>query len=707
MHFRSRTRKSGLYRDVLKSLSVVCVLAGGAAANTKVGDTKDACDRSEVVTFKAKGGEKVPVKAGQTKEADMDGPVRELTWFCGKSQEASSNDVPWDHVKLKRAANGALTWTFFRLPPPPSQASAPPGQTPVHRAGDTADGCDGNQPVTFGSKAGTVSVAKSQTITVDLAKPVTELTWFCGKSKERVANDTPFDQVQISRRVNGAIKWVFNLKTAAPDPADTCRKVRAKGQLLFKNEKGKLVGLARAQVKLMDEDFGPTDETMDVGMTDANGFFDLTGKAKDSNCVGAGCKRPDPYVEFVLLDPNRIDIRDPLGNTARTQTSTRPDTCGTVDFGKQKWGGAELEPILFSFGEDAYTQFTTQTGDKRVPANDGVVEIEYPTVFIHNKPYTTYTTIHWNWHGDSKTDFGAVHHEFGHRIRHTADGSVDHLSEDMLRFHYARNHKRDEVTNEGFAFNEGWANYVHSVLRFGDIKPTWNGTNKGDNVQGDVASQLQALSNSCGGLKALWSTLRDAPKKSIHSIDEFRAEFMKKNPSCTVPDPGGTPTITPPSDGSSSSAIVADSKLADRVRTDLLASIKLRMRLTRRSAIRPHATLTGIDALANRQVERDQDLQEATRAAYTKALQSLALPVESLADGRYEKALAAAKAQLASDVRAAMQKHVRETKQDVEAARKTATGESAKYLDAILASYAKVELDKITLPKSFWPATTR
>ncbi|NVB78821.1 MAG: hypothetical protein HOV81_10535 [Kofleriaceae bacterium] len=686
---------------------VVCVMAGGAAANTKVGDTKDACDRSDVVTFKGKGGAKVSVKAGQTKEADMNGPVRELTWFCGGSQEASSNDVPWDHVKLKRASNGALQWTFYRLPPPPAKASAPPGQTATHRAGDTSDGCDGDKAVTFASKGGTVSVAKSQTITVDLAKPVTEMTWFCGNSKERVANDTPFDQVQISRRVNGAIKWVFLLKTAAPDPVDVCNKIRATGQLVYKDEKGKTVPLARAQVKLMDEDFGPTDQTMAIGMTDAQGRFDLTGKASDGGCVGAGCKRPDPYVEFVLYDPNRIDVRDPLGNTARVQTPTRPDSCGTINFGTQKWGGAELEPILFAYGEDAYTRFTSQTGDKRVPGNDGVVEIEYPTVFIHNTPYTTYTTIHWNWHGDSKTGFDSLHHEFGHRLRHAADGSVDHFNGDMMKFRYARNHKRDEVTNEGFAFNEGWAGYVHSALRYGDISPTWKGTNKGDNVQGDVSSQLQQLSDKCGGLEALWGTMRDAPKASIHSIDEFRAEFMKKNPSCSVADPGGTPTVTPPDEGSSSSAIVADAKLGERIRTDMLASVKLRTRLNRRSAIRPHVTVTGLDALADRQLERDQDLHEATRAAYEKALESLALPVDAIADGRYAKALAAAKAQLARDVRVAVRRHVRETKQDVEAARKTATGDAAKYLDAILASYLRVDADKVSLPKSFWPTTTR
>ena len=40
-----------------------------------------------------------------------------------------------------------------------------------------------------------------------------------------------------------------------------------------------LLYIARAQVKLMDEDFGVSDETTAIGMTNADGRYDVRGKA--------------------------------------------------------------------------------------------------------------------------------------------------------------------------------------------------------------------------------------------------------------------------------------------------------------------------------------------------------------------------------------------------------------------------------------------
>src|SRR5437868_6060199 len=192
------------------------------------------------------------------------------------------------------------------------------------KVGDTKDACDQHDAVTVTGSAGTVTVKAGETIVANLPSAVTELAWKCGGSPERVANDGPFDQVRVARSGNGAIRWVFYLKTAAPDPVAVCSKVHAFGRLMFKDENGALQPLRRAQVKLMDEDFGPHDQEMARGFTDDSGRFDLTGNAADSGCVGAGCKRPDPYVEFVLEQDHRIDVRDPLGNSARQHTPTRP-----------------------------------------------------------------------------------------------------------------------------------------------------------------------------------------------------------------------------------------------------------------------------------------------------------------------------------------------------------------------------------------------
>ena len=85
-----------------------------ASADTKVGDTKDACDQHQAVTVTGKTG-KVSVKAGDSAQIDLPAPVREITWFCGNSQEASSNDIPYDQIKLSRKPNGAMSSFEFHI----------------------------------------------------------------------------------------------------------------------------------------------------------------------------------------------------------------------------------------------------------------------------------------------------------------------------------------------------------------------------------------------------------------------------------------------------------------------------------------------------------------------------------------------------------------------------------------------------------------
>ena len=55
-------------------------------------------------------------------------------------------------------------------------------------------------------------------------------------------------------------------------------------------------------------------------------------------------------------------------------------------------------------------------------------------------------------------------HEFGHRIRHAADGDEAHFLGDAIRFQYARHPAADDHANLGFAFNEGWAEYHATLL---------------------------------------------------------------------------------------------------------------------------------------------------------------------------------------------------------------------------------------------------
>ena len=737
-------------RVLLIALSIGCA-SFNAFAQVKVGDTKDGCDKSNAVTFHGKDG-KVTVKAGQTVTADLAAPTREIEWFCGGSQEFSSNDAPYDQVRLHRAANGALTWTFFRLPAAPSSGTPPIAS----KTGDTADACDGGSVVTFQGHNGTVSVNAGQTVIADLPAPTTEIAWFCGGSHEHAANDTPFDQVRVSRAPNGAIRWVFFLKTAAPDPTGVCNKVHAFGRFFFKNETGVSTPLARVQVKLMDENFGPTDTEMARGFTDADGRFDLTGTSNhnQSNCIGAGCKRPDPYVEFVLEEDHRIDVKDPLENSARQHTQTMERTCGDVDFQHQEWSGAQLDPILYFRGQRAYTNFTTLTGDARVPGNGGLVGIEYPTALIADTPYTTWDTIHWQWHGQGKEDFSGLDHEFGHRIRQGADGDTDHFNWDATRFRYLRDHDFTAITNEGFAFNEGWAEYHFTLLHSGASVPngTWDGP-KGDIVEGDVANQLFNLAQACGGFPRMWNTMKEAGNNAFHSIGEFRAEFVRRNPTCgtsriLLPQ-GGTPQAQPeptptaaamkrqmpassnPSGPGAPVSVGATELLAPAQRATIenrllrLDGRKVQARdvaKLRIPADMPAASRLAIERLNAKRAAGAEALHADTAAAYRKAIESLKPGTpESMSDGSYETARQAAQDAFAASVVDARMRYLQAVRDSL-AAEKAQTVEPrlVAFIDSLNEknTQGETELKRIPtsrsmvvkplaelLPKSFWEAT--
>ncbi|MCA8956812.1 MAG: hypothetical protein KDC87_12115 [Planctomycetes bacterium] len=84
-----------------------------AVGRLRVGDTKDACDRSHLVRFQGKHGA-VQVKAGQEVLVELPNETRELKWNCGDSNERCANPTAFDWVGCERASNGAIHWVFYR-----------------------------------------------------------------------------------------------------------------------------------------------------------------------------------------------------------------------------------------------------------------------------------------------------------------------------------------------------------------------------------------------------------------------------------------------------------------------------------------------------------------------------------------------------------------------------------------------------------------
>lgn len=129
-------------------------------------------------------------------------------------------------------------------------------------------------------------------------------------------------------------------------------------------------------------------------------------------------------------------------------------------------GDVELSSVdceTWRLGEGALSRYH-ELVQKSPPA--GRLEIKRWTVDWGGTPYTFYNhlvlTEKWtekdsyvqeNWRRHT------VNHEFGHSVRHVADGDVHHWNWDNFRWVYARSHSGCEVFNTQYAFNEGWAGY--------------------------------------------------------------------------------------------------------------------------------------------------------------------------------------------------------------------------------------------------------
>src|SRR5262245_2345129 len=85
--------------------------------------------------------------------------------------------------------------------------------------GRTRDACAKNNEVRFAGDSGDVKVAANSSLLVQLPASSRELIWYCGGSRERAANDEPFNWVMCDRAGNGAIQWVFYFRPSTREEA--------------------------------------------------------------------------------------------------------------------------------------------------------------------------------------------------------------------------------------------------------------------------------------------------------------------------------------------------------------------------------------------------------------------------------------------------------------------------------------------------------
>lgn len=133
---------------------------------------------------------------------------------------------------------------------------------------------------------------------------------------------------------------------------------------------------------------------------------------------------------------------------------------------------------------------------------------------IGNVPYALYTTIQVPTGYNMRPRTGM--HEMAHAIRQRYDGSLAHFLDDVLKYWYPRNHKCALKSNEGFAFNEGWAEFWAGTC--------WSYDKSGPyDIEGNVAMALRALQKACRASdRDMWRVLRESSHSAIHSFPDYR-----------------------------------------------------------------------------------------------------------------------------------------------------------------------------------------
>lgn len=100
------------------------------------------------------------------------------------------------------------------------------------------------------------------------------------------------------------------------------------------------------------------------------------------------------------------------------------------------------------------------------------------------------------------------------------DGNFNHLVVDAVRFNYFRQHSCNSQTNEGFAFNEGWAEFWAGSCKgfafYGSSSTSYT-------IEGNVANGLRQLQTNFGLSDFQMVDILKSPP--IHSFQDYKTKL--------------------------------------------------------------------------------------------------------------------------------------------------------------------------------------
>lgn len=313
--------------------------------------------------------------------------------------------------------------------------------------------------------------------------------------------------------------------------------------------------LANARVEFFRYRWWGQDDLVGNTETDENGDYE---QALWANIQG-------DYYARLRLDNRSVDVKDNWALSAWSIDSPHRNNSGPlIDLGSftiQKdngWGTPKC--AIWQGARAAYVEFEKTTGYEPPSAYSIIVWKGFLT------PFSYLATTNWadnyptggfgaRQNDVALHDFQTSFHEFGHTLRHSYDGDWNHFVNDASLYTYAREHGHCSPggpgyqANDGFAFNEGWAEYWSEDTAPCDNAPTNTG------IEGTVAHDLAVLAQQCpqvyGGdatpvadrparrREGMISVLRRG-QNIIHSDGEFRHQFQLQFPS---PECGNLPPV--------------------------------------------------------------------------------------------------------------------------------------------------------------------
>jgi hypothetical protein len=389
---------------------------------------------------------------------------------------------------------------------------------------------------------------------------------------------------RLGRLLTAAALGMLVLIALGAGVAQASVSFEVKGQWTCDN-RGTVTPLAGARVELWSPGGISTlwiDEKLGATHTNANGAYSFSVRADDNF---------DLYAKVVMNDDQGVHLGDWYSfSDWSTETETTGSHAGVVNLGtyqiSHENGAGSPKCAAFQGAHNAYQNYKQLMGTPP-PDSSYLISSDYPCCGV---PFTTLDTTHWpdgyeTGYGPTDPDGGyAVNfHEFAHSVRHSFDGGTVHFLYDAARFGYPKSHELCLVSNEGFAFNEGWAEFwARTPATCGD------GTNF--NQEGNVATALTGL-EKCATRQTMVKVLKENPE-SIHSYAEFKAKFFSivGQRACIIKSIGGLQAVEK-TIAAAPLLASAESQIASE--TQLISSMSRRTALVRTRAQSPGKCISG------------------------------------------------------------------------------------------------------------------